>query len=89
MEPSAGEGVFIDEILKQNKCLSIDALDINEEAILELKRKFQANPVVNIRHTDTLLDEELDLLESTNGYYDKVMGIHHTELGKIMKKEIF
>ena len=74
LEPSAGEGVFIDEILKQNKCLSIDALDINEEAILELKRKFQANPVVNIRHTDTLLDEELDLLESTNGYYDKVIG---------------
>ena len=33
LEPSAGEGIFIDELLKTNKSFRVDALDINEAAI--------------------------------------------------------
>lgn len=60
LEPSAGEGIFIDEILKQNLKVKIDALDINEEAINVLKRKYDENEDVSVRLTDTLFDEELD-----------------------------
>ena len=60
LEPSAGEGIFIDEVLKRNVPIKIDALDINEKAISVLQSKFEGNPNVNIRLTDTLFDEELD-----------------------------
>ena len=39
LEPSAGEGIFIDELLKTNKSFRVDALDINEAAIKILKKK--------------------------------------------------
>ena len=38
LEPSAGEGIFIDELLKTNKSFRVDALDINEAAIKILKK---------------------------------------------------
>ena len=60
LEPSAGEGIFIDEILKQKTNTKIDALDINEQAISVLYNKYSNNPNVSVRLTDTLFDEELD-----------------------------
>ena len=60
LEPSAGEGIFIDEILKQKTNTKIDALDINEQAIFVLYNKYSNNPNVSVRLTDTLFDEELD-----------------------------
>ena len=60
LEPAAGEGIFIDEILKRDKHVSIDALDINETAISVLQNKFEGNPNVSVRYTDTLFDKELD-----------------------------
>lgn len=58
LEPSAGEGVFIDEML--NKSIKIDALDINPQAISTLKHKYQNLDNITIRETDTLLDKSLD-----------------------------
>lgn len=60
LEPSAGEGIFIDEVLKHNCKLRIDALDINEGAISILEKKYSNNPSVTVRLTDTLFDEVLD-----------------------------
>ena len=60
LEPSAGEGIFIDEVLKRDVHTKIDALDINEKAISVLQKKFEGNPNVCVRLTDTLFDEELD-----------------------------
>lgn len=62
LEPSAGEGTFIDQILKneQNKHLHIDALDISDAAINVLKTKYSNTPFITVRKTDTLLDKELD-----------------------------
>jgi len=60
LEPSAGEGIFIDKVLEFNKTVQIDALDINAEAIATLKKKYKNNPAVVVRETDTLLDEQLD-----------------------------
>ena len=61
LEPSAGEGIFIDEVLETNKTVQIDALDINSDAISILKKKYEDNSAVVVRETDTLLDEQLDL----------------------------
>ena len=64
LEPSAGEGIFIDEVLKCNKNVKIDALDINEQAIDILEEKYYDNSTVNVRKTDTLLDNQLDAYET-------------------------
>lgn len=60
LEPSAGEGIFIDEIIKNNQQFRIDALDINNDAIRILKEKYKNTPNITVRETDTLLDKELD-----------------------------
>ena len=60
LEPSAGEGIFIDKVLEKNRMVQIDALDINREAIAVLKKKYENNDAVVVRETDTLLDEQLD-----------------------------
>lgn len=60
LEPSAGEGTFIDEILKRKIKVRIDALDINEKAISTMQMKYSEIPDVNVRLTDTLFDDVLD-----------------------------
>lgn len=60
LEPSAGEGIFIDEILTIGKNIHVDALDIDDKAIEVLRKKYENNPQINIRKTDTLFDSELD-----------------------------
>ena len=60
LEPSAGEGIFIDEILKTKLPVHIDALDIDKKAISILKKKYQDYDSITVRETDTLLDERLD-----------------------------
>lgn len=60
LEPSAGEGIFIDEILNAKKKVHIDALDINDDAISVLQKKYNDNPDVDVRKTDTLFDSQLD-----------------------------
>lgn len=60
LEPSAGEGIFIDEILCTGKNVHIDALDINERAIAILHEKYENNPAIAVRKADTLFDRELD-----------------------------
>ncbi len=60
LEPSAGEGIFVDEILKRKKMVHIDALDIDHNAIAIMKSKYQNNTNITVRETDTLLDDQLD-----------------------------
>lgn len=75
LEPSAGEGVFIESILSEDVAdLQIDAFDINNTAIEVLHKKFDDIGVVNIKETDTLFDEQLDLYAMSGGYCDKVIG---------------
>ena len=93
LEPSAGEGIFIDEVLEADKLVQIDALDINSDAISILKKKYEDNSAVVVRETDTLLDEQLDLysisqlwLKQTDTLFDKQLdmfsslGGHYTKV---------
>ena len=67
LEPSAGEGIFIDGIINQQKNIQIDALDINEKAVNILKKKYWDMPNVKVRLTDTLLDRQLDMYADSYG----------------------
>ena len=60
LEPSAGEGTFVDVMLQRNKPVHIDALDIDHNAIAIMKSKYQNNTHITVRETDTLLDDQLD-----------------------------
>lgn len=74
LEPSAGNGLFIDELLKIKSNIHIDALEINKNAVSILQEKYRKNSNISIRETDTLLDTELDYFEATDGYYSKIIG---------------
>lgn len=74
LEPSAGSGLFIDELLKIKKNVFIDGLDIDKKAISILEEKYKNNPQVTIRETDTLFDEDLDFFDAADGHYSKVIG---------------
>lgn len=75
LEPCAGDGIFIDKILSlySKKDITIEALDINEIAVQNLRLKFRQKPV-HIRHADTLLDKHLDDISARNGYFSKIIG---------------
>ena len=60
LEPSVGEGVFVDKIIEKMNNVRIDILDISEKSISTLHQKYSYLKNVNVRYTDTLLDKELD-----------------------------
>ena len=74
LEPSAGEGIFVDEVLESGRRVQIDALDIDRDAISILGKKYADNAAIVVRETDTLLDEQLDMFSSLGGHYTKVIG---------------
>lgn len=74
LEPSAGDGVFVDSILETNKFCTIEAVDYDKLAFDILKSKYNEVSNVKIRQTDTLLDNEFDYLSMLGGKYDKIIG---------------
>ena len=74
LEPSAGDGVFIDKVLEVNPNANICAYDLNPEAIGKLHAKYNDNKNIRITESDTLMDEELDNYSLEGGVYDKVIG---------------
>ncbi len=74
LEPSAGDGVFIDKIIDQEKKnVTIDVFEIDPAAVGTLNDKYQQNPLVNIYQKDTLIDETLTLHANNGGMYDRVI----------------
>ncbi|MFT4417041.1 HsdM family class I SAM-dependent methyltransferase [Fredinandcohnia humi] len=74
LEPSAGDGVFVDELLKRQPSVNITAYDLNPKAVEILNSKYKDFPNVEVINSDTLLDVNLDMLVFNNGYYDRVIG---------------
>ncbi|WP_369868439.1 MULTISPECIES: Eco57I restriction-modification methylase domain-containing protein [Clostridium] len=74
LEPSAGDGVFIDKLIEQVPNIKIDALDLNQEAVKVLKNKYSNKPNINVIHTDTLFNEDLDKYVKNGGEYDRIIG---------------
>lgn len=75
LEPCAGDGVFIEKIIKlfPDQFYKIEALDLNPKAVTKLNTSFQSNNI-QIRQADTLLDLTLDLYANMNGHYTKIIG---------------
>ena len=73
LEPCAGEGAFIDAILSSTPSLSIDAFELNPDAFQHLSQKYKTNSSVSIFHSDTLVDESLQLRMGMGGYYDFII----------------
>lgn len=74
LEPSAGDGIFIDKIInEEKKNIKIDAFEINPEALTTLKTKYDSNNRVNIFEDDTLTNLTLTLYADQGGIYDRVI----------------
>lgn len=76
LEPCAGDGVFIEKILNisMGKEIKIEALDLNLNAVEQLKKRFSNNTNVVIRQADTLMDTAFDLFSESNCAYSKIIG---------------
>lgn len=75
-EPCAGDGAFIEKILEKNPRQNIDivAYDLNAVAIKNLEAKFKADKRIRLKHTDTLLDSELDEKVRAGEKYSRIIG---------------
>lgn len=73
LEPCGGDGVFVDAILDKGFSNQIDVCELNADAYLGLKNKYELHENVSVKHTDTLLDENLRLIAEIGGGYDKII----------------
>jgi adenine-specific DNA-methyltransferase len=74
LEPSAGDGVFLDALLKRHPLANVDAYDLNPKAIEVLNAKYSSKDNIKVYESDTLLDADLDMKVFMNGDYDRVIG---------------
>lgn len=70
LEPAAGSGCFVDEVLATRKTLTIAAVELSESAASDLRRKYSGVPSVTVLEEDFLAEDGLlwDL-----GSFDKVI----------------
>jgi len=74
LEPSAGDGVFIEKLLNNHKNIKVDAFEINPEAVNILNSKFSLNKNIKIFYSNTLTDDKLDSYSDNGGFYDRIIG---------------
>jgi tRNA1(Val) A37 N6-methylase TrmN6 len=55
LEPSAGNGYFIDGLLATGKKINVHAIDLSENAVASLKTKYEKCKNIEVRHQDFLL----------------------------------
>lgn len=73
LEPCAGDGVFIDQLLMYDSTINIDAFELDPTEAAKLKNKYKNNKNVKVYNQDTLLSNIL--IESLNGVgqYDYII----------------
>ncbi|EKB53565.1 Eco57I restriction-modification methylase domain-containing protein [Falseniella ignava] len=74
LEPSGGEGAFIDELISSGFQGPIDTFDIDEEAIEVLNNKYKNFANISIYHANTLTSNLLNSYSEKGGYYTKIIG---------------
>lgn len=70
LEPCAGSGLFVDELISRNPSALVDAVEIDPLATKELRRRFQARQTVRIIQGDYLSP---DAYMGTRPEYDKII----------------
>lgn len=73
LEPCAGDGVFIDPIIKTYPKVQIDAFELNDNSYANLLVKYAENNNIKIKKTDTLTDVDLQFACSMGGGYDAII----------------
>ena len=73
LEPCAGDGVFLDPIIKNFSNVQIDAFELNENSYSKLLVKYSNRENIKVKKTDTLTDVDLQFLCSMGGGYDAVI----------------
>ena len=71
LEPCGGDGVFVDKILEKVPNANISVFELNPQAVIGLKSKYNGEANIQIKETDTLLD---DSITSCSVKYDKIIG---------------
>ena len=71
LEPCGGDGVFVDKILEKVPNANISVFELNPQAVIGLKNKYNGEANIQIKETDTLLD---DSITSCSVKYDKIIG---------------
>jgi phospholipid N-methyltransferase len=72
LEPCAGDGVFIDALLKQENNVNIDVFELDPKEADKLKNSFSCYNNISIRNEDTLLYRDF-INEKYNNKYDFVI----------------
>src|SRR5438105_9006343 len=72
-EPCAGEGVFIDALLRKIPHLSLDGYELNPQAFSSLRRKYVTSKHIHLQQGDTLTNDELTYYASIGGIYDRII----------------
>ena len=71
LEPCGGDGVFVDKILEKDPNANISVFELNPQAVIGLKNKYNGEAHIQIKETDTLL---YDSITSCSVKYDKIIG---------------
>lgn len=74
LEPSVGEGIFVDKILKINEEQSISIYDIDDYAIDVVTEKYSDKINIEINKSNTLFDKKLNLRRDTINGFSKIIG---------------
>ena len=74
LEPSVGEGVFIDKILDFFPDIDITTYDIDQYSKKVMDQKYKNKKNVKSYESDTLLDIDLDFREMVDDGFDKIIG---------------
>jgi hypothetical protein len=73
LEPCAGDGVFIEPIIKSCPNVKIDAYELNDNSYSNLLVKYSEIENIKVKKTDTLTDVDLQFLCSMGGGYDAII----------------
>src|SRR5579884_1354553 len=77
LEPCAGDGVLIEALLENIPGSKVDAYELDPDAFIFLKKKYQYTDNLQIKHADAIVDDELTLLSKLGGSYDRIIANPH------------
>src|SRR5450759_2198483 len=71
-EPCAGNGVFIDALIEKISDITVEAFELDTQAVATLNKKYANDKRIFIKHCDTLTDDMLTLYANSGGYFERI-----------------
>jgi adenine-specific DNA-methyltransferase len=72
-EPCAGNGVFIDALIEKISDITVEAFELDTQAVATLNKKYANDKRIFIKHCDTLTDDMLTLYANSGGYFERII----------------